>query len=108
MVNAQPQCFFMDVKDFLDETFPSRWIGRGGPIDWPPHSPCINPMDLLFYGYFKDVVYVTPVSDMYELKTRIRGAISTFIEKMLFNTWAEIEFRLDTPQATYGSHVVVH
>jgi hypothetical protein len=25
-----------DVTTFLDETFPGRWVGRGGPTAWPP------------------------------------------------------------------------
>jgi hypothetical protein len=24
---------------YLSRKFPGRWIGRGGPITWPPHSP---------------------------------------------------------------------
>lgn len=27
------------VRDYLDMIFPNRWIGRMGPIAWPPRSP---------------------------------------------------------------------
>jgi len=33
----------------LNEIFPNRWIGRGGPISWLAHSPDITPLDF-FYG----------------------------------------------------------
>ena len=36
-----------DVTTFLDETFPGRWVGRGGPTAWPPRSPDLTPLDLL-------------------------------------------------------------
>ncbi|GBO18027.1 hypothetical protein AVEN_243955-1 [Araneus ventricosus] len=38
------------VHDFLDETFPDRWIGRGGPTPWPPPSPDITPLDFFSFG----------------------------------------------------------
>ena len=37
------------VRPFLDATFPNRWIGRDGPISWPPRSPDITPLTS-FYG----------------------------------------------------------
>ncbi|KAG8296099.1 hypothetical protein J6590_065086 [Homalodisca vitripennis] len=33
------------VRDYLNDTFPGRWIGRDGPIPWPPRSPDITPLD---------------------------------------------------------------
>ncbi|GBL77906.1 hypothetical protein AVEN_143240-1 [Araneus ventricosus] len=27
------------VREFLDTTFPQRWIGRGAVMAWPPRSP---------------------------------------------------------------------
>ena len=29
------------IRDFLNETFPNRWIGKSGPTPWPPRSPDI-------------------------------------------------------------------
>jgi len=34
-----------------------RWIGRGGPIPWPPRSPDLNSLDFFFWGYLKETVY---------------------------------------------------
>jgi hypothetical protein len=39
------------VTEFLDETFPQRWIGRGGWKQWPPCSPELTPLD--FYPMLK-------------------------------------------------------
>jgi hypothetical protein len=33
------------VRQFLDATFPNRWIGRDGPTPWPPRSSDITPLD---------------------------------------------------------------
>jgi hypothetical protein len=32
------------MVSFLDETFPGRWVGRGGPTAWPPRSPDLTPV----------------------------------------------------------------
>ena len=34
-----PLHFASVVRDFLDEKFPGRWIGRRGPIEWPARLP---------------------------------------------------------------------
>ncbi|KAG1703701.1 hypothetical protein GQR58_004165 [Nymphon striatum] len=45
------------VRNLLDETFPDKWIGRRGPIEFPPRSPDITPMDFFVWGVIKDSVY---------------------------------------------------
>lgn len=30
----------------LDKNFHDRWIGRGGPAEWPARSPVMNALDL--------------------------------------------------------------
>lgn len=37
------------VNEHLNDSFPGRWIGRGGPRRWPPRSPGLNKLDF-FYG----------------------------------------------------------
>ena len=53
---APPHCR-LHVREFLNETFPDRWIGRDGPISWPPHSPDITPLDFFLWGYVRYIVY---------------------------------------------------
>ena len=40
-------CF---VTDVLNERFPDTWIGKGGPIPWPPRSPDLSPLDFSLWG----------------------------------------------------------
>ena len=37
------------TRTFLDSKGPGNWIGRGGPVEWPPCSPDLTPCDF-FYG----------------------------------------------------------
>ena len=43
--NGAPPHWGLVVREFLDQTFPNRWIGRDGPIAWPPRSPDLTPLD---------------------------------------------------------------
>ena len=96
------------VRDFLNETFPNRWIGRNGSTPWPPRSPDITPLDFFLWGYVKDRVYRTPVRDVETLQSQIIEVIATVNEEMLENTWREIEYRFDILRATNGAHVEVY
>jgi len=95
------------VRRFLDAIFPNRWIGRDGPIPWPPRSPDITPLDFFLWGYVKDKVFCTPVPDNTNLKARITDALATITEHVLENTWREYDYRLDVFRATKAAHVEV-
>ncbi|GBN46861.1 hypothetical protein AVEN_83923-1 [Araneus ventricosus] len=95
------------VRDFVDETFPDRWIGSDGPTTWPPRSPDITPLDFFVWGYIKGRVFATPFADVEELRARIQAAVCTATEDMLKNTWRELEYCVDILRATKGAHVEI-
>jgi len=51
--DGAPPHWGLIVCDFLNETFPNRWIGRNDPTPWPPRSPDITPLDFFLWGYVK-------------------------------------------------------
>jgi hypothetical protein len=80
------------VHDYLDATFPNRWLGRDDPLVWPPRSTDITPLDFFLWGYVKDKVYATKVTGVEDLKTWIRDVITIINKGMLARTWEELEF----------------
>ncbi len=48
------------VRTKLDENLTNRWIGRSGPIAWPPRSPDLTINDFWLWGYLRDTVYRDP------------------------------------------------
>ncbi|KAJ4429970.1 hypothetical protein ANN_22174 [Periplaneta americana] len=93
------------VRAFLDDTSPDCWIGRGGPMSWPPWSPDRTPLDSFLWGFVKDEVYRTPVTVIAELRGRIYEAIGLVTLEMLSRLWQEIEYRLVIARATNGAHI---
>lgn len=59
------------VRDYLDLVFPNRWIGRLGPMAWPPRSPDLTPLDFFLWGYLKDKVFRTIPETLQEMEDRI-------------------------------------
>ena len=106
--DGAPPHWGLEVCQFLNETFPDRWIGRDGPIPWPPRSPDITPLNFFLWGYVKDIVYQTKVRDINDLQHRIIEAIDTVTVDMLARTWQEIEYRLDIVRATDGAYEKVY
>lgn len=72
--DGAPAHFGQVVKDHLNIVYGHQWIGRGGPVSWPPRSPDLNPLDFFFWGRMKELVYKTPVEDEHELVARIVAA----------------------------------
>lgn len=72
-----PAYFTRIVREFLNNTFPERWIGRGGPIAWPPRSPDLTCLDFFLWGHLGTLVYATPVNDEEQLRNRILIAADT-------------------------------
>jgi hypothetical protein len=72
--DGAPPHFARDVRNYLNETFPNRWIGRRGAIEWPPRSPDLNPIDFFLWGHFKEVVYHTENNTERELRQKLEIA----------------------------------
>lgn len=48
------------VLEWLAEKFGEHFISLRSNIEWPPHSPDLNPLDFFLWGYLKDRVYSPP------------------------------------------------
>ncbi|GBO20425.1 hypothetical protein AVEN_196227-2, partial [Araneus ventricosus] len=64
--DGAPPHWSTEVRTFLNQHLPKRWIGRNGDADdvfcsWPPRSPDLTPCDFFLWGYVKDRVYVSPM-----------------------------------------------
>ena len=55
--DGAPPHWGLHDREFLNETFPDRLVGRDGPISWPPRLPDITPLNFFLWGYVKDIVY---------------------------------------------------
>lgn len=69
--DGAPPHFSIQVREHLDNEYPNRWIGRGGPHEWPPRSPDCNPCDYFLWGHLKNEVYSVEIASRQHLIQRI-------------------------------------
>lgn len=75
-MDGAPGHWSRQVRDWMDQTFPESWVGRGGPVAWPPRSPDLTPPDFFLWGYVKNLVYGKNPSSIQELQTSISEVFS--------------------------------
>lgn len=69
------------AKNRLNENFPMRWIGKGGPKAWPPYSPDLNPMDFYVWKRIDEMINkVEEFKTIDEFKDEIKNAFEKFRE----------------------------
>ncbi|CAF4895909.1 unnamed protein product [Pieris macdunnoughi] len=89
-----PAHWRVTVREHLDNVFPNSWIGRDGPIAWPPRLPDLTPLDFYIWGRAKAIVYATEVETREELIQRIEDAFVTIRQEMnLHTTTVEVRDR---------------
>ena len=44
-----PPYYSLEARQYLDRNMLGRWMGRGGPIDWPARSPDLTPCDYFIW-----------------------------------------------------------
>ncbi|XP_066141312.1 uncharacterized protein [Euwallacea fornicatus] len=78
MQDGAPPHYTLNVRQYLNNTFPRRWIGRGNdaPVQWPPRSPDLTPCDFFLWGFLKSKVYSTSIDHIQELHNRIFNAVN--------------------------------
>ena len=65
--------FSIAVRNYLDNTFPRRWIGRGSELAWPPRSPDCNSSDYYMWGHMKSLVNANTINPREELWDKIQN-----------------------------------
>lgn len=77
MHDGAPPHFSIIARDHLNNAYQNRWIGRGGPVSWPPRSPDLNPLDFYLWGHIKQLVYSRPIPNIDVLRQRIEEGFQT-------------------------------
>lgn len=68
--------------DLLKSNFDERVISRNGPVDWPPRSCDLTPLDFFLWGYVKSLVYANKPTTLEELRANIEHEIAAISAEM--------------------------
>ncbi|GFY09495.1 DUF4817 domain-containing protein [Trichonephila clavipes] len=91
--------------DLLKDTFDDRLISRFGPVNWPPRSCDLTPLDYFLWGYVKSLVYADKPQTLDHLEDNIRRVIADIRPQMLEKVIENWTSRLDYIRASRGSPI---
>ncbi|GFU11999.1 uncharacterized protein TNCV_3265871 [Trichonephila clavipes] len=89
--------------DLLKDTLGDRLISRFGPVNWPPRSCDLTPLDYFLWGYAKSLVYADKPQTLDHLEDNIRRVIADIRPQMLEKVIENWTSRLDYIRASRGS-----
>ncbi|GFU64920.1 transposable element Tcb2 transposase [Trichonephila clavipes] len=89
--------------DLLKDTFDDRLISRFGPVNWPPRSCDLTPLDYFLWGYVKSLFYADKPQTLDHLEDNIRRVIADIRPQMLEKVIENWTSRLDYIRASRGS-----
>ncbi|GFY36103.1 putative transposable element [Trichonephila clavipes] len=91
--------------DLLKDPFGDRPISRFGPVNWPPRSCDLTPLDYFLWGYVKSLVYADKPQTLDHLEDNILRVIADIRPQMLEKVIENWTSRLDYIRASRGSHM---
>ncbi|GFV78564.1 uncharacterized protein TNCV_1888701 [Trichonephila clavipes] len=89
--------------DLLKDTIGDRLISRLGPVNWPPRSCDLTPLDYFLWGNVKSLVYADKPQTLDHLEENIRRVIADIRPQMLEKVIENWTSRLDYIRASRGS-----
>ncbi|GFW51607.1 uncharacterized protein TNCV_4212831 [Trichonephila clavipes] len=89
--------------DLLKDTLDDRLISRFGPVNWPPRSCDLTPLDYFLWGYVKSLVYANKPQTFDSLGDNISRVIANIRPQMLEKVIENWTSRLDYIRASHGS-----
>ncbi|GFV11623.1 putative LOC100569746 [Trichonephila clavipes] len=89
--------------DFMKDTFGDRLISRFGPVNWPPRSCDLTPLDYFLWDYVKSLVYADKPQTLDHLEDNFRRVIADIRPQMLEKVIENWTSRLDYIRASRGS-----
>jgi hypothetical protein len=94
-LDGAPPHFALHVRDYLNKTFPGRWIGRGSeaspaPFAWSPRSPDLTTPDNAFWGFIKESQQ-NAVSHHRSVTGSFTHVTPDYLRKTSDRTWRSIQ-----------------
>ncbi|GFY29253.1 DUF4817 domain-containing protein [Trichonephila clavipes] len=86
--------------NLLKDTFGDHLISRFGPLNWPPRSCDLTPLDYFLWGYVKSLVYADKPQTLDHLEDNIRPVIADIRPQMLEKVIENWRSRLDYIRAS--------
>lgn len=102
--DGAPAHYSRIAREYLEEMFPGRWVGRRGAIEWSPRSPDLSPPDFFAWSVDKDAVYSKKPVSIDQLEDEIVKAFQQISIELCKKVCRSVEFRLHKCIQANGLH----
>ena len=104
--DGAPAHFAASSRQILDEKLGERWIGRGGPVEWPARSPDLTVCDFFLWPYLKDKVYETNFhfDSLIQLQQKIKFEIESIPSCFFTKAFKNFQKRINLCVEANGSY----
>lgn len=92
------------ARDVLNLHYSNRWIGRGGPVNWPARSPDLTSTDFFLWAFLKHKVYQQVPTTRENMIERIRNVCSQITTDTLLSCVHSFEDRINKCIEVRGNH----
>ena len=100
---APPHCALCS-RQVINEIFEEKWIGRGGPVDWPPRSPDLTSPYYFLWGFVKERVMAEAPTTPIDVKERIRRTFTEITPKILAEVRRPFHQQINKCSQVEGHH----
>jgi hypothetical protein len=76
--DGAPAQYALLVRQYLDDKFSGRWIGRGSDMAWPSRRPDLTKCDKSLWGIVKEKICQLRLTTVEDLKTAIMDCFNDF------------------------------
>ena len=90
-----PCHFHHNVRTYLNENMQNKWIGRRGPVEYPPRSPDLTPLEFFLWGFLKDKIYSRKPTTIAEMRVAIEEEYAQVSLEMLLDVCRSISLRYE-------------
>lgn len=98
------------VRRLLRTRFENRVVALHHPVEWPPRSPDLTPLDFFLWGYLKERVFSRPPPDLATLRRRIVDEVNHLQrdERIIRRAFGAMRAKADRCIQKGGSHIECH
>ena len=97
----------LEIRRLLRTKFQNRVVALHHPVEWPPRSPDLTPLDFFLWGYLKQKVFRTPPANLVELRRRIVDEVNVLRQNpaIIRSSFNAMMGRTNHCMQRNGSHV---
>ena len=102
--DGAPPHYALCSRQVINEIFDKKWIGRDGPVVWPPRSPDLTSPDYFLWGFVKERVMAVAPTTPDGMKNRICRACTEITPQILAEVRWSFHQRINKCLQVGGHH----